>query len=122
MELVYCKKYFNPVKIFVSRLFKMSANQRSCSRHEQKSVIKFLVVKKYKPCEIYKQCVMCKEKQVLVKTIFINGLKMGLPLWVNQKDNQWPSSKEKVMVAAISKEGHADSDLEYERAHHYWFP
>ena len=30
--------------------------------------------------------------------------------------------KEKVLCTAVSKEGHADSLLIYERTHHYWFP
>ena len=35
----------------------MVANQRKCSRLEQRSVIKFLVAEKYKPCKIYRR--MC---------------------------------------------------------------
>ena len=35
----------------------MAANQPACSRFEQRSVIKFLLTEKCKPCEIYKK--MC---------------------------------------------------------------
>ena len=37
-------------------------------------------------------------------------------------ETQWLSGKEKVINAAVSKNGHADSFLEHERTHHNWFP
>ena len=42
-------------KIFVMGLFKMKANQTKCSRLEQRSIFKFLVAEKCKPCEIYRK-------------------------------------------------------------------
>ena len=47
--LFYSKNYFYLTKIFVLNLFKMAANQTHCSWLEQRSVMKFLVAKKYKP-------------------------------------------------------------------------
>ena len=53
---------------------------------------------------------------------------MGLPQqhWgekdVHGMDIHWLSSKEKVPGVDVSKEGHADSLLGYERTDHYWFP
>ena len=47
LELVYSKNYFGLTKIFVLRLFKMARNQTEYSRHEQRSIIKFLVAKKW---------------------------------------------------------------------------
>ena len=36
-------------------------------------------------------------------------------------ETQWLSSKEKVLGEAVSKVGHADSDLGHDRICHYWF-
>ena len=63
LELVYCKNYFNLIKIFVLRLFKMVVNQTECSRLEQRSAIKVLVADKCKPYEIYKS--MSIEKHLI---------------------------------------------------------
>ena len=49
----------------------MGTNQTESSRLEQKSVIKFLVAEKCKPCEIYRR--MCTEKHVLAKKMFKIG-------------------------------------------------
>ena len=57
LEFIYSKNYVNLTKIFVLRLFKMAANQTVCFRLKQKSVIKSLMVEKYKPCELYRR--MC---------------------------------------------------------------
>ena len=65
LELVYRENYLNLAKISVLRLFKMAANQ--CSRLGQKSVIRFVLAKKRKPCKFIEECVMCTEKHVLVK-------------------------------------------------------
>ena len=48
-------------------LFKIVANQIECSKHEQRSVIKFLVTNKCKSCKTAKEYMMCMEKHVLVK-------------------------------------------------------
>ena len=45
-----------------------------CSGLEQRSVIKFLVVEKYKPCEVYRRMRDVCKKQALVKILFTNGL------------------------------------------------
>ena len=58
----------------------MVANQTESSRLQQKSVIKFFVAEKYKPCKIYQKRVISKEKHILVKDMFINWLKMVLLL------------------------------------------
>ena len=58
---------------------------------------------------------------------FTNELNIGLPLWarikktVDKVKTHWLFSKEKILDTVISKEGHADSLLEQERTHHYWF-
>ena len=65
--------FFNLTKIFVSRLFKMAANQTDCCWLEQRSVIKFLVVKKYKSCEISRRmCVQNREAYFDQKKMFTN--------------------------------------------------
>ena len=67
--------------------------------------------------------VMCMENYVLVKKRFITELNMALLLWasLHRVETHWLSGKEKVPGAAVRKEGHADSLLEHERNHHYWF-
>ena len=52
----------------------MAINQIESSKLEQRYVIKFLVVKKCKLCEIY------SEKHVLVKKMFTNWLNISLLL------------------------------------------
>ena len=59
--------------------------------------------------------------------MFTNGLNIVLSLfaWVEKIDHRVEthllSGEEKVLGTVISKEGHADSHLRHERAHHYWF-
>ena len=65
LELFDTYNYFNLAKIFVLRLFKMAANQTECFTLEQRSVIKFLLVEKGKPCEIYRR--MFTETHVLLE-------------------------------------------------------
>ena len=50
LELVYSKNYFDLTKIFVLR-----QQIKQCSRLKQKSVIKFLLAEKCKPCEIHRR-------------------------------------------------------------------
>ena len=58
-----------------------NSGKAECSKLEQRSVIKFIVAEKCKPCEIYRRmCVIYMEKHVLVKEIFTGELKMSLPL------------------------------------------
>ena len=53
--------------------------------------------------------------------MFINGVNMALPRWV-EKIVYWLSDKEKVQSGVVSKEGNADSLLRHEQTNHYWFP
>ena len=53
MELVYSENYFNLVKIFVLKLFRLMENQTDNFKLQQRSVIKFLVAEKCKLCEVY---------------------------------------------------------------------
>ena len=62
LELVYSNYYFNLAKVF-----KMATNQTKCSRFEQRSVIKFLVPEKCKPCEIYRKMYDVLEEACLRK-------------------------------------------------------
>ena len=55
MYLVYSKNCFSFAKMFVLRLFEMVENQKQCSKLEQRSVVKFLLAEKYKPCKIYRR-------------------------------------------------------------------
>ena len=68
LELVYGNKYFYPEKILVYSLFRIMADHTEDFGLKQKSVIKFLLAKKYKPCEICKR--MC---EVLLKRIFLSN-------------------------------------------------
>ena len=52
LELVNGKNYFNLIKIFVLKLFKMATVQIERSRLEHMSVSKFLLAEKCKPWEI----------------------------------------------------------------------
>ena len=71
---------------------------------------------------------MHTEKDIVIKIVFANELKMGLPqqAWVEKTAHEVEihqlSCKEKVPGARVSKEGHADSLLRHEMTHHYWFP
>ena len=115
--IVCSENYFNLTKIFVLRLFKMAAKQTEWYRLEQESFTKFLVTRKCKPREIYwamwngwcfwRSMFELKKKLQKMKE---NGVK-----------THWLSGKEKVPVSAVSKEGHADSLLSYEKTHHYRF-
>ena len=52
--MIHCKNYFNLTKTFLLRLLKkMAVDQTESSMHELRSVIKFLIGEKFKPCEIY---------------------------------------------------------------------
>ena len=108
--------------------FKMVANQTEASRLEQRTVIKFLMAQKCKPCEIYRRMHGVYWEAYFSQRIFSNGLNMGLPIqaWVDKSvhrvETYWLSGKEKVPGTAISKEGHADSFLRHEMTHYCWFP
>ena len=78
LELIYSKNYSNLTKIFLLKLFKIVANQRERSRYEQRSVIKFLLAEKGKPCEIYRKMCYVYEEVCFSQKMFTNGLNMGL--------------------------------------------
>ena len=110
LGLIYMKNYSNLVKIFVLKLFEMVANETDCSSLEQKSVIKFLVIGKCKPWEIYRRmCDVYGEDCFSKKKFFTNGLNIVLPLgaWVEKTVHgvKTPriSDKEKVPGVAIGK-------------------
>ena len=90
----------------------MVANQIECYRFEQRSVIKYFVVEKYKPYEIYSRMYN------VVKKLFMNWLNIGLLQWdwvkktVHGVETHWLSSIEKIPGLLVSKEGHADNLLE----------
>ena len=80
------------------------------SRLEQRSVIKFMLAEKCKPCDIYKwMSNVFQEARSRKKNIFINVLNMRLALqaWiektVHEVETHWQSGKEKVPGAAVSK-------------------
>ena len=63
------------------------------------------------------ECTICAEKQVLVKKILTNGLRMVCFYECESKTYRL-TSKEKVLDEAVNKEGHADSVLGHKRTHH----
>ena len=56
----------------------MVTNQTDSSRLEQRSVIKFLVAEKCKPCKIYWRMYDIYEEACFSTKMFTNGLNMGL--------------------------------------------
>ena len=85
MELVSSKSYFNLLKIFLLRLFKIAADQTVCSKLEGRSVIKYLLAEKCKPCEIYWRMCDVHGEACFSQRMFTNGLNMGLPLQIEQR-------------------------------------
>ena len=59
--------------------------------------------------------------------MFTNGQSMDLPRWAKVKKTfyvveiHWLSSEEKIPDAAVSKEGHTDGFVGYEKTHHYMY-
>ena len=98
LELVYGKKYFNLIKIFVLRLFRISTNE-TVHRLEQKSVIKSLAVEKCKLYEIDQSMYDVYREACFSPNIFTNGQNMGLSqgAWVknpvHKVETHWLSSK-----------------------------
>ena len=88
----------------------MVANETWCFWLEQRSLIKFFKNEKFKPYKIYRRMFDMYREAGFSFKIFTSGLNMDLLLraWV-----------EKVLGAAVSKEGHADSILWHENS--YWF-
>ena len=81
LELLNSKNYFNLANIFVLRLFKMAAYQTKWFRLEQRSVIKFLVTEKCKPCESYRR--MCDVRGAFNKfpAFFVQAFKIVVNSW-----------------------------------------
>ena len=124
--LFYCRNYSNLAKIFILMLFKMIANQTQGFGLEQRSVIKFLVVEKYKSCKIYfkKTCDMYGEACFSKKKKLYKWAKHVfaiISLTVHGRKRYWLSSKEKVSAARVSKEDRANILFGHERIYHYWF-
>ena len=65
---------------------------------------------------------------MFLSKMFTNGINMFFFYYKPEAKSQpikwkhWFSDKEKVLGAAVSKEGHADNILEHERIYHYRFP
>ena len=91
LEMVNCKIYFDLVKMFFLRLFKMAKNQTECFW----SVIKLLVAEKSKSFKIYERmCNMygeaCFSQKIVYKWVTHEFVNMSL----SQKDSL-PSSLQK---------------------------
>ena len=92
------------------------------SRLEQRSVIKFLVAEKCKPCEIYRMCDMYREifkKIFLYHKMFTNGWNVGLPLQAGVEKTVHSGNTptfQRLLGTVVSK-SYADSPLVYERIH-----
>ena len=106
------KSYSNLTEIFVLGLLRIVANQTECSRLEQRSVIKFLLAEKCKPCEIYtRMCIVYREAW-LSQRLLTNGLNIGLPLrvrvkkTVNGAETHWFSGKKKFQAQQSVKKEH----------------
>ena len=95
----YFSSFFPPIKVDsalfgISLLLKRFENiqnrgKSECTRLEQRSIIKFLLVEKCKPCEIYNRlCDVYGEAYFSKKKIFPNGLNVALPLSLNWKHSQ----------------------------------
>ena len=118
LELFYCKNYFNLTKIFVLIQFKMAASQTECSSLEQRSVIKFLLAKMCKPCEVYKRMCHVYGEACFNQFFSYKWAKHGFAT-TSQSQNNSPWSekhtellvKKKDLYSAVSKEGQADSLL-----------
>ena len=79
------------------------------------------MAEKSKPCEIYRgMWDVYREIHFSQKNVY-KLLDMDLPLWVwtektvHGMEISWFSGKEKVLEAAVSREGHVDCVLEYQR-------
>ena len=51
-KLGYLKDYFNQTQNMMFRQLKMVSNQKEYHWFEQRPIIKYLMVEKFKPCEI----------------------------------------------------------------------
>ena len=58
----------------------MAANQTECFMIKQRSVIKFLVAERYKPCEIYRRMCDAYREACFSQKMFTSGLNIGFLL------------------------------------------
>ena len=104
LELVYAKNYFSLSDIFVLRLFKMVANQRTPGLIRSLSS-KYWWLRSVNHEKFIDEC--------LLRSMFSNELYMCVSLraWVRKKvhweETHQLSNHEKVLDAVVSKEGHA---------------
>ena len=66
LELIYCKNYFNLVKILVLWLFKMAANHTQSSDLNRGLSSKFWWLRSTNRIKFTEKCLMCTEKHLLV--------------------------------------------------------
>ena len=76
--------------------------------------------------KLIEECVMCTDKHVLAKKLFIKELNMNLPQESKVEKRVYGSgntlsSKEKVPGSSVSKEGRADSLWEHKKIHYNRF-
>ena len=103
------KVIFNLEEIFILIILKIVAILPECSRLEQRSFIKHLVIEKCKQREINKRLYDVYGEAFCCQNIFTHKLNMGLSLWawvektVHGVETHWISGKEKVLGEAVSK-------------------
>ena len=128
LELVYNIKYYNLTKNICFEAIQNGSKSNNAPGLNRGLSSKFWWLRRANNVKFADECVKCMENHVLVKKRFINGWNMGLSLWTWVKktiyglEMHWCYSKEKILGAALSKEGHADSLLGYEKTNHHWFP
>ena len=93
------------------------ANQTECSRHEQRSVIKFLLAEKCKQYELYRRMCDVYGEACFRKKYVYKWAKHGFTTVSSSQsiihgiEILWHSGKEKVLGTVVNKEGHADAVL-----------
>ena len=101
----------------------MAANQIACFWLEQSSVLKFLVVEKCKPCEIYRRiCDVYEEASLSLKDVYEWG-KGGFST-TKWQSIEWKGiySPRKMSPNEMVSKDLTDSLLEYKRIYQCWFP
>ena len=103
MELLYDKNPFYLAKMFFEAI--QNGSKHEYSRLEQRSIIKFFLEEKCKPCEMYRRMCDVYGKACFNSRILTNELNMGLPLGtcaektVHEVKTYWHSGKVKVSAA-----------------------
>ena len=123
--MVYCKNYFEIAKIFLLRLFKIAENQSAPGLNRDLSR-NFLWLRSANHVKFTDEWMIYKEKLVLIKNMFTNGLNMSLPQWAWVKKTvsgvETHSLVKKKFTGAVVSKGHAESLLWHESLYHYWVP